>query len=172
MSAKTPRLDGPKPTGPTAPGASRISAPRRIATAGLLTLSMMIPLGAGTSVEVRQLIRAARSETENIGTDLGEVDVRLVSLPDDLRTEVSNALDSARAATAEARAALVQASEGDTGMSVFALADAQVALDAAFAQVRYVTDLAEASGSDVTDPLHRLQDHLSALRGEADQEAA
>lgn len=130
---------------------------------------MMIPLGAGTAPEVRQLIRTAQSQTESIGSDLGEVDTRLASLPEPLRVEVRNALDSARAATDEARVALYEASTDDTGVSVVALADAQVALDAAFAQVRYVTGLVEAAGSDVTDPLLRLQDNLGALRGETDR---
>lgn len=154
---------------PTQP---RVRTPARFAAVSLFTLSMMIPLGACSSPEVEQFIADARSQTETIGNDLGEVTTQLPELPDGLRNEVTDAVDSARAATDEARAALAEASATPDGNAALALADAQVALDAASAQVRYVADLAEAAGSDVTDSLRQLQEHLNELRGETSRAGA
>ena len=54
----------------------------------------------------------------------------------------------------------------DDGRAAIALADAQVALDAASAQLRYVTDMVLADGDDTGLSLRALQGHIDELRGE------
>ena len=80
-----------------------------------------------------------------------------------------------RIATDEARSALERATDDDEaadGRAAVALADAQVALDAASAQLRYVTDLAHDAGEGVAVALERLQAHIDTLRGETSRAGA
>src|SRR5690606_41970742 len=87
----------------------------------------------------------------------------------ELRHYVLEAVESVEAATDEARSALDRATDGDgaaDGRAAVALADAQVALDAAAAQLRHVTALAHDAGEGVAVTLERLQAHIDALRGE------
>ncbi|QJW35362.1 hypothetical protein [Cellulosimicrobium protaetiae] len=160
MSARTSDQCGPQRT--------RTSA--RFAAASLLALAMMLPLGTtATAAEVQQLIADAQVQTETIGDDLDRVHDQLPALPPVLRNDVLDAVESVQAATDEARSALDRATDGDEaadGRAAVALADAQVALDAASAHLRHVTDLAHDAGEGVAVALERLQAHIDVLRGE------
>ncbi|WP_265522282.1 hypothetical protein [Oerskovia flava] len=148
---------------------TRTSGTARFAAAGLLALGMMLPLSATATAtpEVRQLLADAQVQTETINTDLDRVEHQLPEIPALLRHDITDAVESVHAATDEARAALDEAADPlSDGRAAVALADAQVALDAASAQLRYVTDLAAGHGEDVTASLLRLQAHIDELRGE------
>jgi ABC-type transporter Mla subunit MlaD len=143
-----------------------------VAAASLLALAMMLPFAArstASEVEVEQLIAEAQVQTRTIDDDLERVTLHLAALHPALRGSVLDAVDSVEAATEEARAALARAADADAaadGTAATALGDAQVALDAASAQLRYVTDLAHDRDSDVAGALERLQTHIDELRGE------
>lgn len=133
----------------------------------------MLPLGAtAAAADVQQLIADAQVQTETIGDDVERVESHLSVLHAVLRNDVSDAVESVVAATDEARAALERAAdpeEAADGRATVALADAQVALDAAAAQLRHVTDLAHDAGEGVAVALERLQVHVDELRGETDR---
>jgi len=137
---------------------------------------MMLPLGATASAaEVEQLIADAQVQTETIGDDVERVASHLPALHAVLRNDVADATESVQAATDDARTALARAQDADfaaDGRAAVALADAQVALDAASAQLRYVTDLAHDAGEPVAGALERLQRHIDELRGETSRASA
>ena len=159
---------------PTTPQRTRTSA--RFAAASLLALSMMLPMcSTASAAEVQQLIADAQVQTETIGNDLDRVHAQLPALHPVLRNDVLDAVESVEAATDEARSALDRATDGDEaadGRAAVALADAQVALDAAAAQLRHVTALAHDAGAGVAVTLERLQAHIDALRGETSRAGA
>ncbi|GAB3089352.1 hypothetical protein [Isoptericola nanjingensis] len=143
----------------------------RLAAASLLALAMM--LGACSApADVEQFIADAQSQAEAIDSDLQRIEEQVTGIPDELRTDVTNAMASAQAATDEAREALARAEKSQDG-AVVALEDAQVALEAASAEVKHVTDEARENGSDkVADLLSTLQEQIDALRGETENAAA
>ncbi|MCB7135964.1 hypothetical protein [Cellulosimicrobium marinum] len=148
----------------------------RFAAASLLALGMMLPLGpSATAADVEDLIADAQVQTETIGDDLERVTSQLPVLSPALRNDVLDATESVQAATDEARAALARARDADAaadGRAGIALADAQVALDAAAAQLRYVTGLAHDAGEGVAVALERLRAHIDELRGETSRATA
>ena len=137
---------------------------------------MMLPMcSTASAAEVQQLIADAQVQTETIGNDLDRVHAQLPALHPVLRNDVLDAVESVEAATDEARSALERATDDDEaadGRAAVALADAQVALDAASAQLRYVTDLAHDAGEGVAVALERLQAHIDTLRGETSRAGA
>ncbi|MEN5074834.1 hypothetical protein ABE437_13525 [Isoptericola cucumis] len=143
----------------------------RLAAASLLALAMM--LGACSApADVERFIADAQGQAEAIEGDLHELEKQVSDLPATLATDVTNAVASATAATEEARAALVRASESADG-AVIALEDAQVALEAASAEVRHVTgEAADAGAAEVSGMLGSLQEQIDALRGETENAAA
>jgi hypothetical protein len=160
----------------------RAFAPARVAAAGLLALAGMLPLGATASAaETAQLVAAvqphvvaAQARAQVIEQDLDDAERLLCALPKDLRDAVRDAVSSVRAATAEARTALSRATdevEAADGRAAAALFDAQVALDAAAAQLRFVSDQVAGVDADVVSALARLQEHVDGLRGEASRAA-
>lgn len=130
---------------------------------------MMLPLTATASAaEVSRLLEDTQYQVDSIGEDLEKASTQLSSLPSGLRAEVEDAVGNAQAATDEANAALAQAAfdEYGDGRAVVALTDAQVALDAASAQLRYVADKTVAQGADVGSTLRDVQNTIDRLRGE------
>ncbi|MHA7134381.1 hypothetical protein [Oerskovia turbata] len=147
----------------------------RLAAASFLALAMMLPLSTTASAaEVTRLIEDTRCQVDAVGEDLEKASTQLSSLPEALRAEVRDAVGNAQAATDEANAALAQAAvdEYGDGRAVVALTDAQVALDAASAQLRHVADLTLAQGADVGSTLRDAQNTLDRLRGETTRAAA
>ncbi len=132
----------------------------------MLALSITVPLVGYSTPDVDRYIADARSQAGVIGDDIGRLDTRLAALPPTLRAEVRSAVESAKAATDQATAALDAAASNTPERASATLADAQVALDAAVAQVRFVTDLAANADSEITGFLRGLQDHLNDMRGE------
>ena len=159
---------------PTTPQRTRTSA--RFAAASLLALSMMLPMcSTASAAEVQQLIADAQVQTETIGNDLDRVHAQLPALHPVLRNDVLAPRAAAAPATTARRAARQRApddAEAADGRAAVALADAQVALDAASAQLRYVTDLAHDAGEGVAVALERLQAHIDTLRGETSRAGA
>ncbi|MBD7982847.1 hypothetical protein [Oerskovia merdavium] len=158
-------MTSPKTSGPAA----------RLAAASFLALAMMLPLSATASAaEVSRLIEDTQCQVDSIGEDLEKASTQLSTLPAGLRLEVEDAVANAQAATDEANAALAQAAtdEFGDGRAVLALTDAQVALDAASAQVRYVADKTVAQGADVGSTLRDVQNTIDHLRGETSRAAA
>ncbi|KRC32896.1 hypothetical protein ACWFNS_14450 [Oerskovia enterophila] len=158
-------MTSPKTSGPAA----------RLAAASFLALAMMLPLSATASAaEVSRLIEDTQCQVDSIGEDLEKASTQLSTLPSGLRLEVEDAVANAQAATDEANAALAQAAtdEFGDGRAVLALTDAQVALDAASAQVRYVADKTVAQGADVGSTLRDVQNTIDHLRGETSRAAA
>ncbi len=143
---------------------SRGRAPARLAASSLLALAMMLGACAAPT-ELQQYIADAQVKAQAVEDDLHRLEAQVAALPPALRTAVIAAVASAEAATEEARSALVQASRSDDA-AVVALADAQVALDAASAELRYVVGEAEAAGAEVTEGLERLTEQIDDLRGE------
>ena len=134
---------------------------------------MMLPLSAtATAAEVSRLIEDTQCQVDLIGEDLEKAATQLASLPAGLRAEVEDAVGNAQAATDEANAALAQAAadEYGDGRAAVALTDAQVALDAASAQVRHVAD--KTQGADVGPTLRHVQDTIDRLRGETSRAAS
>lgn len=142
----------------------------RLAAASLLALAMM--LGACSApADVEQFIADAQNQAEAIEDDLHELERQVSGVPDVLRHEVTDAVASAQAATDEARGALARASASADG-AVVALEDAQVALEAASAEVRHVTgEAADAGATEVARLLESLQDQIDTLRGETGRAA-
>ena len=159
---------------PTTPQRTRTSA--RFAAASLLALSMMLPMySTASAAEVQQLIADAQVQTETIGNDLDRVHAQLPALHPVRARGAPAAAEAGAAGTGAARAALERATDDDEaadGRAAVALADAQVALDAASAQLRYVTDLAHDAGEGVAVALERLQAHIDTLRGETSRAGA
>ena len=158
-------MTSPKTSGPAA----------RLAAASFLALAMMLPLSATASAaEVTQFLEDTQCQVDSIGEDLEKACTQLSTLPSGLRLEVEDAVANAQAATDEANAALAQAAtdEFGDGRAVLALTDAQVALDAASAQVRYVADKTVAQGADVGSTLRDVQNTIDHLRGETSRAAA
>ena len=116
----------------------------RLAAASFLALAMMLPLSATASAaEVSRLIEDTQCQVDSIGEDLEKACTQLSTLPSGLRLEVEDAV-----------------------------ANAQVALDAASAQVRYVADKPVAQGADVGSTLRDVQNTIDHLRGETSRAAA
>lgn len=155
----------------------------RLATAGLLALAAMLPVTAGPAAAqtgaVHQVIAAARLQTDAITAELRRAQGAAAGLPATLRTEVTDAVESASAAAEQARSALASASSASTttadqgsgpisddDRASVELADAQVALEAASAQLRFVTTLITENGDDVPASLQDLAAHVDELRGE------
>lgn len=143
----------------------------RLAAASLLALAMM--LGACSApADVEQFIADAQSQAEAIEDDLHELEKQVTDLPATLGTDVTNAVASATAATEEARGALHRASES-ADSAMFALEDAQVALEAASAEVKHVTgEAADAGATEVSRMLGSLQEQIDTLRGETQNATA
>ncbi|PJI90985.1 hypothetical protein [Luteimicrobium subarcticum] len=133
----------------------------RYTAAGLLALAAMLFLGGGTALHA--VVSEATDHTTALGVDLDRVDDSLSALGDGVDEQVADAVDSARAATAAAEAALADVDDTlvDQARTALALSDAQVALDAASAQVRHVRERVDGT---VGDALASLQQHLDALR--------
>ncbi len=92
-----------------------------------------------------------------------------------LRNDVLDAVESVRRRRTRPAPRFERATDDDEaadGRAAVALADAQVALDAASAQLRHVTDLAHDAGEGVAVALERLQAHIDALRGETSRAGA
>lgn len=139
-------------------------APARLAASSLLALAMMLGACAAPT-ELEQYIADAQVKAQAVEDDLQRLESQVAALPPALRTAVTAAVASAEAATEEARSALLRASRSEDA-AVVALADAQVALDAASAELRYVVGEAEAAGAEVTEGLERLTEQIDDLRGE------
>jgi len=158
-------MTSPKTSGPAA----------RLAAASFLALAMMLPLSATASAaEVTQFLEDTQCQVDSIGEDLEKAATQLSSLPTGLRSEVEDAVGNAQAATDEANAALAQAASDEygDGRAALALTDAQVALDAASAQLRYVADKTVAQGADVGSTLRDVQNTIDHLRGETSRAAS
>ncbi|GII98962.1 hypothetical protein CLV28_2745 [Sediminihabitans luteus] len=161
------------------PGTTNPAA--RFAAAGILALATMLPfVGAPTAAasSVQQVIAAARTHTDAITLSLAQVDDDVRRLLGTLQAEVGDAVASARAATEQAVSALAAADDaarspesGTTSITdpelraSVELADAQVALDAASAQLRYVTSALDESGVGVPSSLVALGERIDTLRG-------
>lgn len=145
--------------------------PARFAAAGLLALAMVLG-GCGATGEVQELVADARTQAEAVEGEIKSLGDQVPTLPEDVRAEVENAVASAGAATVEARDAIDKAAVDDDAAKT-ALADAEVALDAASAELRHVADrAAEAGSSTVSASLQELREQIDALRGEARRAAA
>lgn len=158
-------MTSPKTSGPAA----------RLAAASFLALAMMLPLSATASAaEVTQFLEDTQCQVDSIGEDLEKAATQLSTLPAGLRIEVEDAVGNAQAATDEANAALAQAASDEygDGRAALALTDAQVALDAASAQLRYVADKTVAQGADVGSTLRDVQNTIDHLRGETSRAAS
>ena len=142
--------------------------PRRATTAGLLAVGFTASVSACAVPNLHRFLADARKQTMAISNDLERLLAHLDSLPASLRAEVTAVVDSAQAATDEARAALAAAGASPDDRAVVELTDAQVALDAAFAQVHHVAQVAATRGDDVAAQLRKLQAHLDRLRGKAE----
>jgi chromosome segregation ATPase len=152
--------------------ASKGRAPARLAASSLLALAMMLgacsapqELQDYAAADLQQYIADAQEKAQAVEDDLQRLESQVDGLPAALRTDVVDAVASAEAATEEARSALELAAKSDEGAAA-ALADAQNALDAASAELRYVIGQAEAAGLEVTEGLEHLLAQIDALRGE------
>lgn len=153
---------------PTAPAPT--SAVARAATAGLLTIAALLFIGGGHDA-LASAVSDARGVTAALDADLAVLGGGFAALPSVLESEVADAVDSARAATDAAQSALAGAARGadapadavEEGRAVLALSDAQVALEAAAAQVRHVRSQVGDTPT-VSEALTSLQTHLDALR--------
>ena len=140
----------------------------RLAAVSLLAVAMMLGACSAPPAEVEQYIADAQNQARAIEGDLQRLENQVASVPDGLQAAVTSAVASAQAATDEARGALARASDSRDG-AVESLNDAQVALEAASAEVRFVTAQAREDGIDeVADLLSRLQEQIDALRGETE----
>lgn len=146
------------------------SAVARAATAGLLAIAAL--LFPGSHGALTSAVSDARNVTAALVADLDVLGDRLGALPSRLESEVADAIDSARAATDAARSALAGVPDSEDpdpvdavqeGRAVLALSDAQVAVEAAAAQVRHVREIVGDTPT-ISDALGSLQDHLDALR--------
>lgn len=154
----------------------------RLAAAGLLALAAMLPSTAGTTMStapgaVHQVIAAARLQTDAITADLPRAQDAAATFTTALRAEVTDAVESASAAAEQARTAIASASSvtgttagagpvSDEDRATVELADAQIALEAASAQLRYVSNLITEGGTEVPASLQDLAAHIDGLRGE------
>ncbi|WP_148061608.1 hypothetical protein [Cellulomonas sp. PhB143] len=164
-------------TGPRAERASGSRATTRFAAAGLFAIASMIPFAgtsAATTGSVHQVIAAARSQTDAISANLAAARTDARSLGGTLRAMVSSAVESAAAASEQAGTALTSASDAARstedllGRATVEIADAQVALEAAWAELHHATDQVAGSGTPVPGSLTELSDHLDALRGQTE----
>ncbi|WP_148284349.1 hypothetical protein [Luteimicrobium xylanilyticum] len=138
----------------------------RYAAAGLLAVAALLFLGGGHEA-LTTALHDARTQTAALDVDLARVDGELDALSGTLATEVTDAVESARAATAAAEEALAGAAQEvvdatDEARAAVALSDAQIALEAAAAQVRHVRG--KLSDGTVGESLTELLTHLDALR--------
>jgi hypothetical protein len=133
------------------------------AAAGLLAVAALVFLGSGGEA-LTSAVHGARTYTAALDSDLQRVDDQIDGLQDAVAAEVADAVDSARAATQAAQSALeaATAAESDEARAAVELSDAQVALEAAAAQVRHVQGRVADDGA--ASSLTELLTHLDALR--------
>jgi len=146
--------------------AATTSLAARYAAAGLLAVAALLFLGGGHEA-LASALSSARTQTAALDVDLARVDGAIDNLRGTLANEVADAVESARAATLSAEEALAGAAEDvtdatDEARAAVALSDAQVAHEAAAAQVRHVRG--KVGGGTVGDSLTELLAHLDALR--------
>jgi hypothetical protein len=146
--------------------ATTTSIAARYAAVGLLAVSALL-VPRGTHPSLASTVHVARTYTTALDGDLARVDGeigQIGGLGMSLASEVADAVESARAATRSAQAALeAVTSEPDNEVrAALDLSDAQVAVDAAAAQVRHVR--ARVVAGPVADSLGALLAHLDALR--------
>jgi hypothetical protein len=143
----------------------------QIAAAGLLALAMPLAQAGpatATSMDRQSTLSPVLSQTEVVDRDILVASTRTTSLPDDLEAVVRDAVASAEAATADARAALSKAGSPDSHTrwnAEVALQDARTALDAASAELRSVTALVDGVDTATTEALTALQHDIDLLRG-------
>ncbi|MGC5165223.1 hypothetical protein [Luteimicrobium sp. DT211] len=161
-------MTSPLTSGPTSwrgdPATTSLAA--RYAAAGLLTVAAILFLG-GSHDALASALHDARTQTAALDLDLARVDGEIDALSATLANEVTDAVESARAATLSAEEALAGAAEDvtdatDEARTALALSDAQVALEAAAAQVRHVRG--QVGSGAVGESLTELLAHLDALR--------
>jgi hypothetical protein len=141
----------------------------RLAAASLLTITLPLATGSMASADARQAtLTPVRVQTEVVTRDITLATTRTSALPFKLRMQVQNAIASAQAATANAQNA-IHACDTAELHTVWAaetsLHDAQTALDAASAELRYVIDQVALANPRVTAALHALQQDIDVLRG-------
>ena len=109
-----------------------------------------------------------RTQTDVVSRDITLAVTHTSVLPDALRAQTRSAIASAQAATSTARRALhaVDTADSFTLWSVEEnLNDARTALDAASAELRYVTERVTGIDAGVSAALGALQQDLDILRG-------
>jgi hypothetical protein len=146
--------------------AATTSLAARYAAAGLLAVAALLFLGGGQEA-LATALNDARTHTAALDLDLARVDGQIDRLSGTLANEVTDAVESARAATQSAEEALADAAQDvvdptDEARAALALSDAQVALEAAAAQVRHVQG--KVGSGAVGESLNELLAHLDALR--------
>lgn len=139
----------------------------RAAVVGLLTLStLLVPRGSVTSA-LDGLLAGTRVFASAVEDDLDRVQGELAarspaSADEDVEAEVADAVASARAAATAASAALDEIADDAAPFAAVALADAQVALEAAAAQVDHVRRIVDDPAVAAT--LAGVRAHLDTLR--------
>lgn len=141
----------------------------RIAAASLLALTLPLAQGTAAQAEVRpSTIVPVRSQTEVVTRDITLAATRAPALPAPLRGQVDSAIRSAQAATTSAQSAIAEVDSADAyslWTAQVSLHDARTALDAASAELRYVTSAVAGVDPWVTAALDALQTDIDVLRG-------
>lgn len=119
--------------------------------------------------DIRQsTLNPVRSQVRVVTADITRVSVRASTLPVDLRTQVASAIASASWATANTQDAIKAVADAEPHLRWAAqtsLQDARTGLDAAAAELRYVTDLVRGVNSQISAALDALQVDIDILRG-------
>lgn len=143
----------------------------RLATASLIAIALPLATGSvafADSVERQTALIPVLSQTDAVSRDITLAVIHVSALPADLRAQTDSAIASAQAAVSTTQRALHAADTADpfTAWSVEdGLNDARTALDAASAELRYVTANVEGIDAEVSAALHTLQQALDVLRG-------
>lgn len=143
----------------------------QLAAAGILALAMpLAQAGPATaqSAERQSCLSPVLSQTEAVDRDIRVAATHTTSLPEHLAAVARDAVSSAEAATADARAALDLASSTDSHTrwnAEVALQDARTALDAASAELRSATAAVDGVDAATSSALLALQHDIDLLRG-------
>ncbi|SDB87506.1 hypothetical protein SAMN05216410_0608 [Sanguibacter gelidistatuariae] len=143
----------------------------RLATASLLAIALPLATGSvafADTVERQDTLVQVRSQADVVSRDITSAVTHTSVLPAALRAQTRNAIASTQAATSTAKRALraVDAAEPFSAWSTEdSLNDARTALDAASAELRYVTASVAGIDAGVSTALLALQHDLDVLRG-------
>lgn len=143
----------------------------RLATASILALTLPLATGSvafADTVDRQDTLVQVRSQTDVVSRDISLAVTHTSILPEALRAQTRSAIASALAATSTAKQAL-RAVDAAEPFSVWStedsLNDARTALDAASAELRYVTASVDGIDAGVSAALRALQQDLDILRG-------